>query len=103
MIPLSRRTAGLVTQIFEPGDAEKAARLLETECAETLPLVHSPNPEGLERIRFAALRTCEGDLETLKAMVVLAQTDWRDLLMAAGFGESIDAHNQWANRRLGEG
>lgn len=102
MIALSRRTAELVARLFDPGDAPEATRLLETDCAERLPLIHSPNPQGLERIRFAALRASGGSLSKLRSMVEMAQIDWRDLLMTAGFAESTEAHNIWAESLLSD-
>lgn len=94
------RTAQLVASIFPPEDVDNARRLLEEECADNLPLIHSPDPESLDRIRFAAIRASGGDLEQLLDMVVLAQVDWRDLLVVAGFGYSTEAHNDWANTTL---
>jgi len=32
----------------------------------------------------------------LEAAIELANTDWRDLLMAAGFGEDLNAHQKWS-------
>jgi hypothetical protein len=37
----------------------------------------------------------------LKA-IDLARRDWRDLLMAANFGNHLDAHENWAKDVLGE-
>ena len=31
----------------------------------------------------------------LQKAIELAKTDWRDLLMSAGFGEDIHAHERW--------
>jgi hypothetical protein len=50
---------------------------------------------SLERIRFAALKLSAGNLEALRSAVGLANRDWRDLLMAAGFGRDVDAHRSW--------
>ena len=47
---------------------------------------------ALERLQFAALKLSEGNLDKLDRAVALANRDWRDLLMAAGFGEDVDAH-----------
>jgi hypothetical protein len=40
----------------------------------------------------------EGSLGKLCAAVKLAKTDWRDLLVAAGFADSVDAHKNWTLR-----
>ncbi len=52
-----------------------------------------------ERFRFAALRLSNGDLRKLEQAVELAKRDWRDLLMAAGFGEDVTAHERWRPTR----
>jgi hypothetical protein len=101
MVGLSVGTTRLVDHIFVKSDVEEAVRLLETECADNLPLIHAPNPEGLERIRFAAIRSSGGDLQKLRQMIDLAKLDWRDLLIGAGFGDSIQAHQEWAAELIG--
>ncbi|MEJ2238779.1 MAG: hypothetical protein P8X82_10820 [Gemmatimonadales bacterium] len=98
---MSPTTEDLVGRLFSASDIDEARQLLEEECAENLPLIHSPDPVGLERIRFAALRASEGDLAKLLKMVLLAQVDWRDLLVVAGFGYSTQAHAEWARSLLG--
>ena len=49
----------------------------------------------MERIRFSVLKLIEGKIDKLISAIELAQIDWRDLLMAAGFGYDTDAHNKW--------
>jgi len=95
MIPLSPRTKAHLLALFDTSSVEAALELLERECADTLPIYGEPTPESLERIRFAALRVSEGRLELLLEAVVLAQTDWRDLLVAAGFADDVTAHEHW--------
>ncbi len=36
-----------------------------------------------------------GQLDKLEEAIKLAQIDWRDLLMAAGFGHDVEAHLKW--------
>jgi hypothetical protein len=50
----------------------------------------------MERIWLAALKLSGGDIGRLDNAVLLAQTDWRDLLVAAGFGSDSSAHFPWA-------
>ena len=50
---------------------------------------------GLERIRFAALKLSNGDLGELRQAVQIAGIDWRDVLVAAGFGHDLRAHERW--------
>jgi hypothetical protein len=84
-----------VNALFLPEDREEACRLLVEECADNLPLSRGANAYSLERLRYAALKLSEGDLDRLREAVALAQTDWRDLLMAAGFGGTDHAHKRW--------
>jgi hypothetical protein len=46
-------------------------------------------------VRFAALKLSEGRLDRLEEAIKLAQTDWRDLLVAAGFAHDVEAHLNW--------
>lgn len=49
----------------------------------------------MDRIRFAAIKLSDGDLEKLDRAIALAKADWRDLLMAADFGHDVEQHNKW--------
>jgi hypothetical protein len=80
--------------IQEEGQAE-AIRLLVEECGNNLPFCENSTPQSLERIRFAALKLSKGNLLGLHKAVELAKLDWRDLLVAAGFGDDIKAHERW--------
>jgi hypothetical protein len=53
------------------------------------------SPEDVERIRVAALKLSGGNLDSLRAAIDLAKLDFRDLLMASGFGYSVNAHHDW--------
>jgi hypothetical protein len=54
-----------------------------------------PDPSGFDRIRFAVLKLSRGDLEQLGREIDGAHHDWRDTLVAAGFGDDIHAHLRW--------
>ena len=41
-------------------------------------------------------------MEKLLGAVKLAKSDWRDLLVAAGFADSMDAHRHWHTRTSGQ-
>jgi hypothetical protein len=56
----------------------------------TQPAVQNASEVALERFQFAALKLSDGNLDKLNRAVDLANRDWRDLLMAAGFGERIE-------------
>lgn len=81
--------------LFEPADREAASSLLAENCAEGLSWPGGGTPESLERVRFGVLKLSEGDLDHLLEAIQLAQTDWRDLLVAAGFANDIEAHWAW--------
>ena len=92
---LTVETQRRIDALFPPQEREEASELLDRDCGTNLPFCENSSPESLERIRFAALKISRGKLERLLDAVLLAQTDWRDLLMAAGFGEDISAHERW--------
>jgi hypothetical protein len=104
MIELSAATRRHIATLFPLADAEEAADLLARECAENLPLIgpHA-TPGSLERFRFAALRVSAGSLAGLREAIALAKTDWRDLLVAAGFAHDVRAHEAWHPQLLDPG
>ena len=86
---------GKVRELFPSDQHNAVARILETECGNNLPFLETETPDGLKRVRFAALKLSEGNMEKLHRAVKLAKTDWRDLLVAAGFADSVHAHKHW--------
>lgn len=94
-IPLSSETRRRVDALFDGPARETAAELLMTHCAANLPLWVNADERGLERIRFAVLKLSNGDLTELRRAVQMAQVDWRDVLVAAGFGHSVRVHESW--------
>ena len=74
--------------------------LLEKECANNFPFMENEIPESMERIRFAALKIAEGNIDLLKDEIQLAKTDWRDLLVNAEFADDINAHEQWIRKTI---
>lgn len=95
MIELSERTMAFVNLLFPNGLRKEVQDLLEIECGDNIPFCEDSDKYRMERIRFAVLKLSEGRIETLVQAIELAQTDWRDLLVAAGFGEDVEAHNKW--------
>lgn len=94
-IPLSPETVRRLDAIFDGSDRQTAAELLTTQCADNLPLWVDATARGLERIRFAVLKLSNGDLTELHRHVQVAQVDWRDVLVAAGFAHSTRVHESW--------
>ena len=95
MVELSAATRLRVEALFEPGDVEAVADQLVAECGEHLPMWHQKSPKGLERIRFAVLKLSDGDPVKLRQALDGAKSDWRDSLVAAGFGQDVEAHRDW--------
>src|SRR5690349_12991025 len=51
--------------------------------------------EVAERVQFAVLKLSQLGPKYFKSVLELYRTDTRDLFMAAGFGESLQAHDNW--------
>jgi len=99
-VQLSANTLQLVRHIFRPEDHAAVIAALEAGCGSGLPLWVSATPEGLERIRFAVLKLSSGSLPEFERAIEIANTDWRDVLVAAGFGSSLLAHIDWLDAQL---
>jgi hypothetical protein len=95
MIDLSERTIEIVTKLFSQDQRREVEELLKIECADNIPFCESYDKFQMERIRFSVLKLSEGKLDELVRAIELAQVDWRDLFMEAGFGHDPEAHNKW--------
>lgn len=97
MTPLTPAVVQKIEALFPPESREPAGRLIAERCGADLPLSNhmGPDPSGFDRIRFAVLKLSNGDFERLRQEIERAHIDFRDTLMAAGFGEDIHAHLQW--------
>jgi hypothetical protein len=68
--------------------------MLECECGAGIE--HwGDDPAAYDRLRFAAMKSSFGRIEGLRWAIALAQTDWRDLFVHAGFAEDARAHERW--------
>ena len=92
---LSKATDERLQLLFAPEDQPEARNLLVHECGENLPFCEGATPSSSERIRFAVLKLSDGRLRELRRAIELARTDWRDALVAAGFGDDTTAHSKW--------
>jgi len=92
---LTPKTVAHIAALFPPEHRSEAALLLENECGQNLPFCSDKPESHIERLRFAALKLSAGDLEKLKDAIKIAKRDWRDLLVWAGFGSSLEAHLRW--------
>lgn len=92
---LSLETVRRVEAMFDGAELEAANALLVEQCGNNLPFPRALDARQLERVRFAALKLSGGDLGRLRKAIELAKTDWRDLLVAAGFAENVQSHESW--------
>ena len=99
MVPLSDHTLELVKMLCTNELEKTVIQLLENECADNLLFLEGQSPEGLERFRFAVLKIGKCNIGKLKMAVDLAKQDWRDLLVAAKFANSVEAHKLWAKKK----
>jgi hypothetical protein len=93
--PISTGSEIRIELLFSVDEQELVRSLLRDECGNSLPGLESADPEAMDRFRFAVLKLSQGELPKLEDALRLAKADWRDLLMAAGFGESLSAHQSW--------
>jgi hypothetical protein len=82
---LSFETVRRIEALFDGAERELACALLVEECGNNLPFLEGLDERQLERVRFAVLKLSLSDLGRLRQEIKLAQTDWRDVLVAAGF------------------
>jgi len=94
-VDLTQGTKEVVAHLFNSSMILVVEELLVDECGDNLPLYQEPTPEGLERIRFAVLKICNGNEDKLIEVISLAKRDWRDVLVWAGFADHLNAHNEW--------
>jgi hypothetical protein len=100
---LSSDTRKLVNRLFSEEQRAEVCQLLSRECGDNLPLTGPPSSTRThDRIRFAVLKLSDGNLEKLRDVVSHAKVDWRDVLVWAGFGDSLTAHQEWASAILNE-
>jgi hypothetical protein len=95
MLKLSIKTEQLLKAVFPVEQQDEARDLIEIECGRNIPSCENATAEGIERIRFSVLKISEGDLDKLYDAIDLAQIDWRDVLMEAGFDNDTKEHERW--------
>jgi hypothetical protein len=84
-----------VASLFPAQSRKQVCEILMKECGNNLPFCEELDARALDRLRFAVLKLSEGDLAKLWSAVELAKRDWRDLLVAAGFADDVQAHRHW--------
>jgi hypothetical protein len=94
---VTETTRAVIRRLFTPADHRVVEDLLVEQCGPNLPLTDLWDEPQFERLRLAVLKLSDGDLAALRRAVGVAQVDWRDVLVAAGFGNSLEGHHQWAH------
>ena len=90
---LTPLTEERLSKVFKPEYQDEARQFLLDSCGSNLP--GTSTEASIERIRCAALKVSRGSMGKLIEAIDLAQTDWRDLLMAADFADPDD-HLNWS-------
>lgn len=93
--PLTPETQRRVEALFKGENRSIVMQQLIERCGSSLPLTTRMDESGFERLRFAVLKLSGGNMKEFARAVEPANWDWRDLLMAAGFGEDVSAHERW--------
>jgi hypothetical protein len=91
MIRLSDFVEKRLALMFPPDERDDARLLLVEECGENIPAWHSA---GIDRLRCATLKLSHGELPKLRSAIDLAKRDFRDVLMAAEFGDP-ESYRTW--------
>ena len=94
MYEITSRVDAVIRKLFPPKDQATVRQILLEECSDKLPLVKNPNE--IERIQLGILKLSLGDVSTFLEAAHMARRDWRDVLVAAGFGNDLEAHSHWA-------
>ena len=95
MIELSEETKSRIVLLFGDSEQRVAADILRNACGDNIAGVETAYTDLAERIRFAVLKLSKGNWAVLAQQVQGAGVDFRDVLVAAGFGESLEAHLEW--------
>jgi len=93
-------TVQVIGRLFTEADRATVADLLARQCSTNLPLTELWETHHFERVWLAVLKLGDGDTVKLREAVRIAQIDWRDVLVAAGFGNSLQEHHRWAKTLL---
>ncbi len=93
---LSNKTKSAIAALYNGDDAKEAERLLREQCSNDVPGCSDWSQEDLERVWLSALKISNGDMKVLHDAISLANTDYRDLFMSAGFGYDAEAHKKWS-------
>lgn len=99
---LASLTQELVTTGCPSAQKEAVSELLSKRCSHNLPGVGA-TPEWnelIDRIQLAVIRGSGWNVESIAKAIELANRDWRDVLMAAGFANDLESHRLWQRHAL---
>ena len=92
-----------IARKFYPSESEPIVSQLQEYCDYLSEFFEDEAlPENYERFCFAILKLGKTSREKLSKAIELGRTDYRDLLVSAGFGNSLSAHDEWANKILNQ-
>ena len=92
---LSTRTLAIAKSLFSEGDLKIVENLLLERCTNKVPGCDDWSQDSLERVWISVLKLSDGNFNKLMNAIELANTDYRDLFMSAGFGYDSQAHRLW--------
>jgi hypothetical protein len=100
---LSDKTEKLIVHYF-PSESQWAKDQLQSYCEYMAEYISERTSlESYERFCYAILKIGKTSKTKFLQALDLGRSDYRDLLVAAGFGNSATIHNDWANKILNKG
>jgi hypothetical protein len=91
----------LIVAHYFPLETEWAINNLQEYCEFMAQYIsNNTRLESYERFCFAILKLGKTSKDRFLQAIDLGKTDYRDLLVAAGFGNSTTVHNEWATKIL---
>lgn len=92
-----------IAEKFFPNESASVIAQLQEYCEYLSEFFSEESqPETYERFCLAILKIAKTSNEKFNKAVELGKIDYRDLLVSAGFGNSITIHNDWASKILNE-
>ena len=99
---VSDKTRRIVEKHF-PSESVNVIEQLQGYCEYLSEFIAADSqPETYDRFCFAILKIAKTSNKKLKNAIKLGKTDYRDLLVSAGFGNSLTVHKEWAKKVLRE-
>ena len=100
---LSHKTEKLIAHYF-PSERKWAKDQLQSYCDYMAEYISDKTSlASYERFCYAILKLGKTSKPKFLRVIDLGKCDYRDLLVAAGFGNSTTIHHDWANKILNEG